>query len=521
MSFNLFGYEISKSDPDQEKLKNQTILDIESDGSSDIVLSSAGGHLVQYLDDFIPTEDIARIISYREIANCTEIDKAISEIIGDAITDTEEVSELPVSVNLDSIEGMSDNIKEKISAEFEEIMYLLKYNNFFPKYFRQWYVDGRLYYHIVVDTSKPQEGIQQLINLESTRIKKYREITKDTEIKETSHINKVTKVQEYFVYFPKDHWTTSKVIKLNDFQDLKNVVRFSPEAIAYAPSGLLDEEGETISHLHKAIRPANQLSSIEDSMVVYRMTRAPERRVFYIDVGQLPKQKSEQYLANIMSKYRHKVSYDSKTGKMINGKDQLAMLEDYWLPRREGGKGTQIETLSGGDSNMMDSESALYFRKKLYDSLNVPTTRLESDSMFSMAKSGEISRDEIKFTKFIIQLRNTFAFHLFNDLLKKQLVLKKVINDDEWEDIEKYLKYDFTEDSHFSELKILDVLRTRLDVLRDIDEYKDKYFSRSYIRSNVLHQDDEEQKELEKERESEQKDPEVKRENEEVMEDEQ
>ncbi len=507
----LFGYEITKTDVSDE-LKKQSVIDLEADGTSEVVVTSAGGHLVQYLDDYIPTSDIERIITYRTISNCTEVDKAITEIVGDAITDTEDGTDLPVSVNLDKVETISKNIKNKISTEFEELLYLLKYNNFFPKYFRQWYVDGRIYYHIVVDSSNQSKGIQKLINLEATRIKKYREITKESNTDYIQNISKIIDIQEFFVYFPKDHWTTGNVVKTQDFQNLKNVLRFNTDSIAYVPSGLLDEDGETISYLHKAIRPANQLSDIEDSMVIYRMTRAPERRGFYIDVGQLPGQKAEQYLANIMNKYRHKISYDSRTGKMENGKEQLAMLEDYWLPRREGGKGTEIDTLSGGDNNMMDSESAIYFRKKLYDSLNVPTTRLESDAMFAMARSGEITRDEIKFSKFIIQLRNTFAYHLFNDILKKQLVLKSIIKEDEWPEISKHIKYDFAEDSHFAELKNLDIARSKLDVLRDIDEYKDTYYSRRYIKSNILSQTDDEIEELKQQREEEQKDPEVKKE---------
>lgn len=510
MAFSLFGFTLSKEDSGDVDFEKQTVVDLESDGSTDVIVTSGAGQLVQYMDDFIPTEEIDRIISYREISRGTEVDKAINEIVGDSITDTEDVNVNPVTVNLDEVKCISEGIKKKIGDEFNEILYLLKYNNFFPKYFKQWYVDGRIYYHIVVDNAKPKEGIKQLINLEATRIKKYREITKNPQSGvDQANVFKINDIQEYFIYFPKEHWTIGKISSVADISNVKNIIRFNKNTIAYAPSGVIDEYGETISHLHKAIRPANQLISIEDSMVVYRMTRAPDRRAFYIDVGDLPKQKAEQYLQSVMNKYRNKISYDSKTGKMNNGKETLAMLEDYWLPRTGTGKGTEIVPLSGGDSNIMDSESALYFRKKLYESLNVPTTRLESDSIFNMSKGGEITRDEIKFSKFIIQLRNTFAFYLFNDLLKTQLVLKNIIKESEWAEIEKYLKYDFSEDSHFAELKNLDIMKTRLEILDLIAPFTQTYFSRDYVKKSVLQQSDEEIEQYTEERLEDQKDKSV------------
>lgn len=498
MSISLFGWEIGKKEPDT--IIKQNIIDVENDGSQDIVTLNSGGAFVQYLEDMMPNDEFELIKTYREISNYTEVDKAVSEIINDSIVYDNYQTPFPVQLMLDECDGLSENIKTKISDEFETILSMLNYNKFMHRYFRRWYVDGKIYYHLVVDEKKPKDGIQKIINLETTRIKKYRKINKKT----VDGVDIVASIEEYFIYFPKEHFDNQTAIaKVSNPLMSKNVVKFNENSVAFSHSGLVDEEDRPISYLHKAIRPANQLRMMEDAAIVYRMVRAPERRVFYIDVGQLPKQKAEQYLSSIMAKYRNKVSYDSKTGKLNNGKDSMAMLEDFWLPRRDG-KSTEIDTIGGSDTTNQ-IEEALYFRKKLYDSLNVPNTRIDSEQTFNFGRDGEITRDEIKFSKFVNNLRVTFSQDLFGNILKKQLLLKNIITLQDWERIERNINYTFIEDSHFTEMKRLEMLKNRLEVLTDINEHKTTYFSRDYIRKNVLQQTDEEIEELNKEREEEAK----------------
>lgn len=491
----LFGFNITKSKNDIAKLK---IIDVENDYSEDII--NSGGRFVQNLINDIPLTDINRIITYRQLAKMPEVSKAIDEIVGDAITSVSEANTAPVSINLDKIEGYSETIKKKIIDEFDNIIKLLNYNKFFPKYFKQWYIDGRIAYQIVIDDKNPKAGIQKIINLESTRIKKIRIISKTKG--NIVNPDMVSDIEEYYVYFPKETWDSyTDISKSLPNINMNKVVKLNTNSVTFVPSGEVDENGDIISYLHKAIRPSNHLVMIEDSMIIYRMTRAPERRAFYIDVGQLPKQKAEQYISNLMQKYRNKISYDSTTGKVDNGKTNLSMLEDFWLPRRDG-KGTEIDTLSGGDSNIMDVDSLLYFKNKLYESLNVPVTRLQSETIFNVGRTAEITRDEVKFSKFIDSIRDFFAYSLFNDILKKQLLLKKIINEYDWNNISADIGYKYLEDSSFAELREFEVMKSRFEILKDANEYI-TYFSKQYISKNILKQTDEEIKELSQQRENE------------------
>ena len=404
---------------------------------------------------------------------------------------------MPVEMNLDEIEELSDDIKDLMREEFEHCLKLLKMNTKGYDVFRNWYVDGKLFYHIVIDLKSPRLGIKELRYIDPRKIKKVKKPVRNRKTVEqtASTLGKevlTKKFEEFYLFQSKST------------NDSNSGIKIAPDAIAYCHSGVMDTRNYNIlGHMHKAIKPLNQLRMLEDATVIYRLARAPERRIFYIDVGNLPKQKAEQYLRDMMVKHKNKLVYDANTGEVRDDRKFLTMLEDYWLPRREGGRGTEITTLPGGQ-NLGELEDVQYFRRKLYESLNVPVSRLEQETQFNVGRASEITRDEIKFSKFITRLRSRFS-ELFMILLEKQLLLKGIMTFGEWKEIKDLIKFDYQEDNHFSELREAEVLRERLTLLQEIDQYTGKYFSTDWIRSNVLKQTDEEKEDIDKQIEAKQK----------------
>ena len=483
----LFGFEIKRKGQEKEdSAKKSFVAPMEDDGSS--YIHAGGGYFGQYVDlsgtDGAKSEaDLIR--RYRQIAEHPECDAAIEDIINESIvSDTDSA---PVELITDRLD-QPDNVKKLIRAEFENVVQLLQFNHYGHEIFRKWYVDGRLFYHIIIDESNPKKGILELRPIDPTRIRKIKEIDQTKDPKTGANI--VKSVDEYYLYQDTSMTKTNQGLKI------------SKDAIQYTTSGLLDStRKKVLSYLHKAIKPVNQLRMMEDSLVIYRLSRAPERRIFYIDVGNLPKGKSEEYLRGIMNQYRNKLVYDASTGEIKDDRKHMSMLEDFWLPRREGGRGTEISTLPGGE-NLGQIDDIFYFQKKLYRSLNVPVNRLEQEAQFSLGRSTEISRDEVKFQKFINRLRKKFAW-LFLDLLKTQLILKGVITEKDWVEIKEDISVDYIKDSHFSELKDSEILRDRLELLTELDQFVGTYFSRSWVRKNILMQTDEEIQDLAKQIEDE------------------
>src|SRR6056300_242809 len=488
MAVELFGFKIGRADEEEKKLENVKSFAPPSNDDGSVVVSEGGvfGTTVD-LENTVKNES-ALISKYRDMSQQPEAERAIDDIVNEAIVVDE--SQASVELNLDNAE-LSENIKQTIRDEFYEILSLMKFNYKGYDIFRNWYIDGRMYYHIMIDEKNPRAGIQELRYIDPRKIKKVREPKKrdaataqqQAGIKASEVFNK--KYNEYYLYHPKGVGRQNQGIKI------------APDSIAYIHSGLMDVGNATVlSHLHKALKPLNQLRMLEDATVIYRLSRAPERRIFYIDVGNLPKAKAEQYLRDMMIKHKNKLVYDANTGEVRDDRKFLTMLEDYWLPRREGGKGTEITTLPGGQ-NLGEIEDVLYFRKKLYESLNVPTSRLEADGQFNLGRASEITRDELKFGKFIARLRYRFS-ELFNILLEKQLLLKGVVTKEEWKEIKSMISYDYHEDNHFSELKNSEILRERLNTLRELDEYVGRYYSIEWVRKSVLMQTEDEIEEIDK-----------------------
>ena len=470
-----FGFEIKRKGEEKEEQKKQSfVAPLEDDGSSYI---QAGGYFGQYVDlsgtDGAKNEaDLIR--RYRDIAQHPECDAAIEDIVNESIVS--DYTSAPVEILLDELK-QTESVKKLIRAEFENIVSLLQFNHYGHETFRKWYVDGRLFYHIIIDESNPKKGILELRPIDPTRIRKVKEIDSEKDPKTGADI--IKSIDEYYLY------QDSSMSKSN--QGLK----ISKDSIQYTTSGLLDSSRKKVlSYLHKAIKPVNQLRMMEDSLVIYRLSRAPERRIFYIDVGNLPKGKSEEYLRGIMNQYRNKLVYDANTGEIKDDRKHMSMLEDFWLPRREGGRGTEISTLPGGE-NLGQIDDIIYFQKKLYKSLNVPVNRLEQEAQFSLGRATEISRDEVKFQKFINRLRKKFSW-LFLDLLKTQLLLKGIITEADWREIKENVAVDYIKDSHFAELKDAEILRDRLELLAQLDEYVGNYFSKEWVRKNILMQNDDE-----------------------------
>jgi hypothetical protein len=478
----LFGFSIQKSQKDQG-LSGKTFTDpTPDDGAIEI---AGGGFFSSVLDtDGRERSDIDLIRRYRDISMQSECDAAVEDIVNEGIISN--LNDIPVNIDLTNI-PYPDKIKKRIRAEFMEVLRLLNFNEKGHDIFRRWYVDGRLYYHKVIDNKDPQRGLTQLRFIDPTKIRKVRETTKAPSVDQNG-VEMIAKVDEYFIYSDKGFASVGS-------QGNNQGIKISADSIVYVPSGLLDSNsGRVISHLHKAIKPVNQLRMIEDAIVIYRISRAPERRIFYIDVGNLPKVKAEQYLKDVMNRYRNKLVYDASTGEIRDDRNHMSMLEDFWLPRREGGRGTQIETLPGG-SNLGEIDDIVYFQRKLYRSLNVPISRLEAENGFSMGRASEITRDELKFTKFVQRIRKKFV-PLFTDLLKTNLLLKGVISPEDWPRMQEHIQYDFMEDGHFAELKDAELLNDRIQTLDSIQSYIGTFFSKEYVLRKVLNMTDAEIEEM-------------------------
>ena len=470
----LFGFSIQPSAKDsggEPSFSTPT----PDDGTIDV---AGGGFFGQILDtDGRERTDLDLIRRYRDIAQQAECDTAVEDIVNEGIISNE--ADQAVQVTLDRLR-YPDKIKRKIRAEFSEILRLLHFEAKGHDIFRRWYVDGRIFYHKIIDTKNPRRGITELRYIDSTKIKKVREVKKGKNNK--TGVDMIEKIEEYYVYNEKGLGSAGTA---GTNQGLK----ISADSITYCPSGLIDgNSGRVLSYLHKAIKPVNQLRMIEDALVIYRISRAPERRIFYIDVGNLPKIKAEQYLKDVMNRYRNKLVYDATTGEIRDDRNHMSMLEDFWLPRREGGRGTEITTLPGG-SNLGEIDDITYFQRKLYRSLNVPVSRMETDNGFSLGRATEITRDELKFSKFVQRIRKKFT-PMFTDMLKTQLLLKGIIAPEDWPEIQEHIQYDFLQDGHFAELKDAELLENRIQTLESIQSYVGTFFSKEYVLKKVLRMND-------------------------------
>jgi len=476
----LFGFSITRSkktaDPKQSFTQPQA-----DDGTQTV---AAGGYFGSYLDMEGTAKSEADLIRrYREIALHPECDMAIEDIVNEAVV-ANELKEA-VKVNVDNL-PYGDEVRRKVEDEFQEVLNLMNFNTKGHDIFRRWYVDGRIYYQKIIDRNSPKKGITELKYIDPRKIKKIREVRKKRP--EGAGPNMLSVVDEFVEYYMFNEKGVAG-------QTSGSGIKIAPDTIAFCPSGLIDQNKNIVlSYLHKAIKPVNQLRMIEDAAVIYRIARAPERRIFKIDVGNLPKVKAEQYLRDVMARYRNKLVYDAATGEIRDDRNYMSMLEDFWLPSREGGRGTDITTLPGGQ-NLGEITDIEYFRAKLYRSLNVPVSRLEGSQGFSLGRSTEITRDELKFTKFVQRLRKKFT-ELFNDLLRTQLILKGVINEQDWMKVKERLNYDFLQDGHFAELKQSEMLLERLRLADAMRDYVGKYYSVEYIRKNVLRQNEREMEEI-------------------------
>jgi hypothetical protein len=470
----LFGFKIQRSAKDSG---GETTFSTPTpdDGTIDV---AGGGFFGQVLDtDGRERTDLDLIRRYRDIAQQAECDTAIEDIINEGIVANQ--NDVAVEITLDRL-PYPEKIKRKIRSEFHEVLRLLSFEQKGHDIFRRWYVDGRVFYHKIIDTKNPRKGITELRYIDPNKIKKVREVKKSLD-KKTS-IQMTEKIEEYYIY-------NEKGLGSAGTSGTNQGLKIAYDSISYCPSGLIDgNSGRVLSYLHKAIKPVNQLRMIEDALVIYRISRAPERRIFYIDVGNLPKIKAEQYLKDVMNRYRNKLVYDARTGEIRDDRNHMSMLEDFWLPRREGGRGTEITTLPGG-SNLGEIDDIQYFQKKLYKSLNVPISRMDSDAGFSLGRASEITRDELKFTKFVQRIRKKFV-PLFTDILKTQLLLKGVIAPEDWPVIQEHIQYDFLQDGHFSELKDAELLNDRLSALDSIQGYIGTFFSKEYVLKKVLRMND-------------------------------
>ena len=509
----LFGFKIEKDDEQSKSVVSPVPQNNED--SSDYYVSS--GFYGQYVDiDGVFKSEFELIKRYREMALHPEVDSAIEDIINEAIVSDQNDS--PVEIDLENLPA-SEKLKELVREEFKSIKEIMDFDKKCHEILRNWYIDGRIFYHKVIDVKKPEEGIKEVRYIDPLKIKLVRKLKTDPTLR--GAINQVNaknpadlenpEIEEYYQYDPSQ--TQSKnalgAIGQTPFSTKQRPVKIAPDAITFCHSGLVDRNKQTIlSYLHKSIKALNQLRMIEDSLVIYRLSRAPERRIFYIDVGNLPKIKAEQYLKEVMNRYRNKLVYNASTGEIRDDRKHMSMLEDFWLPRREGGRGTEITTLPGGQ-NLGELSDIEYFQKKLYRSLGVPESRIAgSGDGFNLGRSSEILRDEIKFTKFVGRMRKRFS-QIFNDMLKTQLILKNIVTPEDWEVLSDHIQYDFVYDNHFAELKESELMNERLGVVAAIDPYIGKYFSLEYVRRNVLKQKDEEIIEIDKQMQNEIKDGKV------------
>ena len=467
-SLRLFGFEITrtKSAEQEDKKLKSIVPKIDDDGAG--YVTSSGAHYGQYIDIHgDQSKDNSTLIhKYRGVAMHPEVDAALEDIVNESIVGTDDA---PIEVQLDKLE-VSDKIKTLISEEFKTILQMLKFNELGHDIFKRWYVDGRIVYHLVVNESTMKNGIADIRPIDSAKIRKVKEVKKKKDPQTGANIIEAT--NEYYIYQEKPGQQNSGVKLTND-------------SVVYITSGLLDSGRKSVvSHLHKALKPINQLRMMEDSLVIYRLARAPERRIFYVDIGNLPKGKAEEYMKDLMSKYRNKLVYDASTGAIKDDRKHMSMLEDFWMPRREGGRGTEVSSLPGG-SNLGEIDDIVYFQKRLYRSLNVPVNRLEQEQQFSLGRSTEINRDEIKFQKFIDRLRKRFSM-VFREILKKQLILKGIITEDDWDQMYNDIQFNYSKDNHFSELKDSEVLRERLQTMDMAEQYVGEYFSKEWVMKNIL-----------------------------------
>jgi len=492
MAFSLFGFQISRQEDDENKASQQSFVPPPNDDGA-LTISQAA-YYGTYVDlDGTAKNEVELIGRYREMAMQPEVESAIEDIVNEAIVQDDDGTS--TKIVLDKLE-QSDKIKKAIENEFNTILKLLNYNNMSQDIFKRYYIDGRLFYQIMVDKDNPITGIKELRYIDPRKIRKIREVKKDKDPR--SGVELMNVVNEYYIFNDKS---------INGSQSNYGPVgaRIAKDAIINVNSGLMDSRrASVLSYLHKAIKPLNQLRMIEDAVVIYRISRAPERRIFYIDVGNLPKMKAEQYLRDIMVKYKNKLVYDANTGEVRDDRKFLSMMEDFWLPRREGGKGTEIQTLPGGQ-NLGELEDVKYFEKKLYKCLNVPISRLEQSTAFSIGRATEITRDELKFSKFVSKLRNKFT-ELFDHALRVQCVLKGICTDEEWTEFKEQIYYDFIKDNNFAELKDAELLRERLTLLSSIDAYTGRYYSMDWIRRNVLRFNDDDIQKIDAEIKKERKD---------------
>jgi len=481
----LFGFQITRASKEKGEQPSFVLPDPE-DGAT-----TSAGFYSEFIDIEGQTKSESDLIRrYRSTSEHPECDLAIEDIVNESVN-TDELK-ASVSLNVDNL-PYSPKIKARVSEEFKQVLNLLDFNNKAHDLFRRWYIDGRLHFHKIIDEEEPQKGIQELRYIDALKIKRVRKVDKDI-TKKGSPTIKV--LEDFYVYNEGGAITSSASSAVG------GTLKITADAIANCPSGLFDPSKALVrSYLHKAIKPVNQLRMIEDAVVIYRIARAPERRIFYIDVGNLPKVKAEQYLKDVMNRYRNKLVYNASTGEIKDDRQQMSMLEDFWLPRREGGRGTEITTLPGG-SNLGEIDDILYFQKKLYRSLNIPISRLETESGFNLGRGAEITRDEVKFTKFVQKLRKKFNY-LFNNILKTQLILKGVVAEEDWLSIKENLSYEYMKDGHYAEMRDMDLLRDRLDVLNTIEPFIGQYFSKKYVQKQVFRMSDDEIDSMDKEMESE------------------
>ena len=475
MAVKLFGFEISRpGEGNNAPSKQDIILPSPDDGQSTVSGGAYGTYLNQ---DYSAKGEHDLIKRYREIALYPECDTAIDDIINEAIVADEDNH---VQLILDDVE-LSDSVKKKIRDEFKHTLKLLDFNKRSHELFKRWYIDGRLYFHKVVDTKNTKQGIQKLRLIDPRSIKYVREVQKSGN--PTDGVQPIKKVKEYFMY--SEGSIIGNVAQIKD----NNAVALTKDSVCYVPSGLTDLNNNIVlGYLHKAIKPVNQLRMMEDALVIYRIARAPERRVFYVDVGNLPKMKAEQYVRDLMTNFKNKLVYDGDTGEVKDDRKHMNMLEDFWMPRREGGRGTEIQTLGGGQ-NLGEIEDIEYFKKKMFLALNVPQSRMQPESGFQLGRATEINRDELKFTKFVGRLRKKFN-ELFQDLLRTQVLLKGIMTAEEWELIKEEIRYDYMKDNQFTETKEQEIFRERIALLRDSIELVGEYYSKEWLRKNVLRQTD-------------------------------
>jgi len=486
----LFGFSIENS----EAASPTTISPVPPNKEDGVDHYLSSGFFGSYVDiEGVYRTEFDLIKRYREMALHPECDSAIEDIVNEAIVS--DTNDSPVQIDLDNLNA-SDGIKKKIRQEFKYILELLDFDKKSHEIYRNWYIDGRLYYHKVIDLKNPEAGIQELRYIDAMKMRYVRQAKKKESDKYRISSRNIDnpmdyefpEIEEYFVYEPKMTYPTGTPAP-GSLGGSNAGIKMTRDSVTYCTSGLVDRnKGSTLSYLHKAIKSLNQLRMIEDSLVIYRLSRAPERRIFYIDVGNLPKVKAEQYLRDVMMRYRNKLVYDASTGEIRDDKKFMAMLEDFWLPRREGGRGTEISTLPGGQ-NLGEITDINYFQKKLYRSLNVPPSRMDGEGGFNLGRSSEILRDEVKFSKFVARLRKRFSY-MFSDMLRTQLILKNIITPEDWQKMDEHIQYDFLYDNHFAELKDAELLNERLNMVQIAEPYVGKYFSQDYVRRKVLRQTD-------------------------------